>query len=91
MGETNLPSALYEAEPEHYQFTPSTPYFMSRNLYSPNFSDDVVRALYREGQRRRLPMTRLADALLRQALASISAVPPHSFCASGTEVSVDFV
>ncbi len=41
---------------------------MSRTLYSPRLSDDVVRALYREGQRRRIPMTRLADELLRQSL-----------------------
>jgi hypothetical protein len=34
---------------------------MSRNLYSPRLSDDVVRALYRVGKRRRMPMTRLAD------------------------------
>lgn len=46
---------------------------MPRNLYSPRLSDDVVRALYREGLRRRLPMTRLADDLLRSALADV----PH--------------
>ena len=43
---------------------------MSRTLYSPRLSDDVVRALYREGQRRRLPMTRLADDLLRHSLSA---------------------
>ena len=43
---------------------------MSRTLYSPRLSDDVVRALYREGQRRRMPMTRLADELLRQAIST---------------------
>jgi len=43
---------------------------MSKNLYSPKLSDDVVRALYREGQRRRMPMTTLADDLLRQSLGS---------------------
>ena len=41
---------------------------MPRTLYSPRLSDDVVRALYREGRRRRMPMTRLADELLRAAL-----------------------
>ena len=46
---------------------------MSRNLYSPKLSDDVVRALYREGLRRRMPMTRLADQLLRDSLAAV----PH--------------
>jgi hypothetical protein len=47
---------------------------MPRNLYSPRLSDDVVRALYREGQRRRKPMTHLADELLRRALAESSAL-----------------
>ena len=42
---------------------------MPRTLYTPRLSDDVVRALYREGQRRRMPMTRLADELIRSALA----------------------
>ena len=43
---------------------------MPRTLYSPRLSDDVVRSLYREGQRRQMPMTRLADLLLREALGS---------------------
>ena len=42
---------------------------MSRTLYSPRLSDDVVRALYKEGKRRRMPMTRLADELLLAGLA----------------------
>jgi hypothetical protein len=46
---------------------------MPKNLYSPRLSDDVVRALYREGLRRRMPMTRLADDLLREALVDV----PH--------------
>lgn len=45
---------------------------MPRTLYSPRLSDDVVRLLYQEGRRRRMPMTRLADELLRQALGSVS-------------------
>lgn len=49
---------------------------MARTLYSPRLSDDVVRALYREGQRRDMPMTRLADELLRQALGSASTADP---------------
>lgn len=54
---------------------------MSRTLYSPRLSDDVVRALYQEGQRRRMPMTRLADDLLRQALDPIPVVfPPLTVC-----------
>lgn len=44
---------------------------MPRNLYSPKLSDDVIRALYREGLRRRMPMTRLADDLLRDALVDV--------------------
>ena len=49
---------------------------MPRSLYSPKLSDDVVRALYREGQRRRMPMTRLADDLLRQSLGSVGGIEP---------------
>jgi hypothetical protein len=49
---------------------------MPRTLYSPRLSDDVVRALYREGQRRRMPMTRLADDLLRQSLGSFTRNSP---------------
>jgi hypothetical protein len=44
---------------------------MPRTLYTPRLSDDVVRALYREGLRRRMPMTRLADDLLRDALVDV--------------------
>ena len=49
---------------------------MPRNLYSPKLSDDVVRALYREGLRRRMPMTHLADELLRNALAETPEIVP---------------
>ena len=49
---------------------------MPRDLYSPRLSSDVVRALYREGQRRRQPMTRVADDLLRQALAAADSDRP---------------
>jgi hypothetical protein len=51
---------------------------MQRTLYSPKLSDDVIRLLYREGKQRRMPMTRLADLLLREALAgsrSIAVLP----------------
>ena len=47
---------------------------MPRSLYSPRLSDDVVRALYREGQRQQKPMTRLADELLRRALVEYPAL-----------------
>ena len=53
---------------------------MSRTLYSPRLSDDVVRALYREGQRRRMPMTLLADDLLRQSFRSIVNEPVLCVC-----------
>lgn len=49
---------------------------MPRTLYSPRLSDDVVRALYREGQRRRKPMTVVADELLRSALAEQPEIAP---------------
>lgn len=45
---------------------------MSRTLYTPRLSDDVVRALYREALRRRQPMTIVADTLLRQSLGRIA-------------------
>jgi hypothetical protein len=49
---------------------------MPRTLYSPRLSDDVVRALYREGLRQGQPMTRLADALLRDSLGLTAGDPP---------------
>ena len=48
---------------------------MPRTLYSPRLSDDVVRSLYLEARRRGLPMTRLADELIRFALANSSRPP----------------
>jgi len=60
-------------------------HIMSRTLYSPRLSDDVIRSLYREGQRRRMPMTRLADELLRQALGRYDdAVPALRLCRAET-------
>ncbi len=49
---------------------------MPRTLYSPRLSADVVRALYREGLRRRKPMTEVADILRRQSLGRIANDPP---------------
>jgi hypothetical protein len=49
---------------------------MSRTLYSPRLSDDVVRALYREGRRRKMPMTRLADDLLRRSIGAFTEASP---------------
>jgi len=61
---------------------------MPRTLYSPKLSDDVVRALYREGQRRRMPMTRVADDLLRQSLDSLTEIPPELlFCEEEPEMA----
>jgi hypothetical protein len=45
---------------------------MLRSVYPPRFSDDVVHSLYREGQFRRIPMTRLADDLLRQSFRAMA-------------------
>lgn len=61
---------------------------MPRSLYSPKLSDDVVRALYREGQRRRQPMTRLADDLLRQSLAAIAAIPQALHVCDGEPTAI---
>ena len=65
---------------------------MPRTLYSPRLSDDVVRSLYREGQRRRVPMTRLADLLLREALgvnsSTLTVLPdPHASEPSGRAIA----
>jgi hypothetical protein len=52
---------------------------MPRTLYSPRLSDVVVRLLYQEGQRRRMPMTRLADELILRCLGGeIVAAPDRS-------------
>ena len=53
---------------------------MSRSLCSPRLSDEVVRALYHEGRRRGMPMTRLADELLRSSLQNHPETPGHSAC-----------
>lgn len=42
---------------------------MTRNLYSPRLADELFRALNREGFRRGMPMTKLADELPAVALA----------------------
>ncbi len=68
------PVACYVILNRH-RLVPPTITDMSRTLYTPKLSDDVVRALYREGRRRRMPMTRLADELLRQSLERHSLVP----------------
>jgi hypothetical protein len=41
---------------------------MAHKLYSPQLSEDVIRALYREAKKRRRPMTKLANEFLREAL-----------------------
>ncbi|MES2657185.1 MAG: hypothetical protein V4689_01135 [Verrucomicrobiota bacterium] len=51
---------------------------MPRTLYSPRLSDDVVRRLYQEGKRRRMPMTRLADELILRSLSGTSVVEPDT-------------
>ena len=65
---------------------------MPRTLYSPRLSNDAVRSLYREGQRRGMPMTRLADLLLREVLGStgstLTVLPdPHPPCRPGKAVA----
>ena len=39
-------------------------------MYSPKISEDLVPALYWLGRERKMPMTRLVDGIIRQALAS---------------------
>ncbi|MBK1817410.1 hypothetical protein JIN84_17450 [Luteolibacter yonseiensis] len=63
---------------------------MSRTLYSPRLSDDVVRLLYQEGKRRRMPMTRLADELLRCGLRAEQLVVPEEVAADPESVIVRF-
>lgn len=58
---------------------------MSRTLYSPRLSDDIIRALYREGKRRQMPMTRLADELILAALAMSSSADKPSIQLKATE------
>ena len=37
-------------------------------MYSPKIAEELIPALYREAKARRVPMTRLVDRLLREAL-----------------------
>ena len=60
---------------------------MPRTLYSPRLSDDIVRALYREGKRRSMPMTRLADELILAALAMSASTDKQSIQLSSAEPS----
>lgn len=39
-------------------------------MYSPKISEELVPVLYRLAKDRRMPMTRLIDGMIRQALAS---------------------
>ena len=39
-----------------------------RHLYTPNLSEDNVRTLYRLAKAKQMPMTRLLNQLVRQAL-----------------------
>ena len=64
---------------------------MPRTLYSPRLSDDVVRALYREGRRRKMPMTRLADELILAALATTQSTTKPSIHEPSAEHSVVLV
>jgi hypothetical protein len=72
-GGSDHPGTASQAGPLIYNLTSI---IMPRKLYTPKLSDDVVRALYREGLRRRQPMTVVADTLLRQSLGRIANDPP---------------
>ena len=69
-------SGLYDNESAVSAGPTQLYHIMPRNLYSPKLSDDVVRALYQEGLRRRQPMTVVADSQLRQSLGRIANDPP---------------
>lgn len=42
-------------------------------MYSPKISDDLIPRLYHLGKARKMPMTRLVDGMIRDALKSMSA------------------
>ena len=39
-------------------------------MYSPKIAEDLIPALYRLAKDRKVPMTRLVDGIIRQALSS---------------------
>lgn len=45
-------------------------------MYSPKIAEDLIPRLYQIGKARKIPMTRLVDGILRNALANMN--PPHS-------------
>jgi hypothetical protein len=68
---------------------------MAAKYYSPQIRRDLVSLLYHEAKRQRKPMTKLVDALLREALRG-----PESFSVAcerfadapnGTEVTAGFL
>ncbi|MES2658861.1 MAG: hypothetical protein V4689_09595 [Verrucomicrobiota bacterium] len=63
---------------------------MPRTLYSPRLSDDVVRLLYQEGKRLRMPMTRLADDLILRGLSGDSAFEPDTSRVDPEDVVIRF-
>jgi len=72
------------------QTIPNPSTIMPRTLYSPRLSDDVVRLLYQEGKRRRMPMTRLADELLLRGLSAERAVTPDETSTEPERVIIRF-
>lgn len=54
-------------------------------MYSPKISEELVPALYRWAKEQKMPMTRLVDGILREALADRS----QSVNSPDTESSLD--
>ncbi len=54
-------------------------------MYSPKISEEWIPVLYRLAKDRKIPMTRLVDGIIRQALASDNL--PQGRLASGMPVS----
>lgn len=60
-------------------------------MYSPKISEDLIPALFREARARGIPMTKLVDQLLRQALAGENCFTyaddeaPGVFCVAETQ------
>lgn len=64
-GETGRPFALYDSEYEHPLLARNMP---KAKWYSPQLRRDLVTKLYYRAQYEGIPMTRLADRLIEQAL-----------------------
>ena len=51
-----------------------------KQMYSPKIADEFIPSLYRLAKARKMPMTRLVDGMIRDALASTT--PPENATAN---------